>query len=230
MLPYVGVLGQALEVENEVTQLLVLPRVVERNDRNAVVELQAERVHRVVDYYHVLQRAVAKNAQVLYVDALCSLHAAVAVQSVLYELSCRVQVVEHYADDYLDQIKRVIGILGTPSSEDMQFIGNDLAKKFVRSLPKRNKQSWATLFPKSNPVALDLLGKMMAFNPEKRYSIKQCLAHPYFEGLHNELAEPLAEEPFDWSWDNFKPTKEILQNMVYDESLPFHPEDESEGV
>ena len=123
----------------------------------------------------------------------------------------------------------MIGILGTPSSEDMQFIGNDLAKKFVRSLPKRNKQSWATLFPKSNPVALDLLGKMMAFNPEKRYSIKQCLAHPYFEGLHNEAAEPIAEEPFDWSWDNFKPTKEILQNMVYDEALAFHPEEESEG-
>ena len=44
-------------------------------------------------------------------------------------------------DDYLDQIKRVIGILGTPSSEDMQFIGNDLAKKFVRSLPKRTQQA-----------------------------------------------------------------------------------------
>jgi hypothetical protein len=29
---------------------------------------------------------------------------------------------------------------------------------------------------------------------------------------------------FDWSWDSFKPTKDILQNMVYDESLAFHPE------
>lgn len=74
-------------------------------------------------------------------------------------------------DDYLDQIKRVIGILGTPTSEDMEFIGNDLAKKYVRSLPRRNKQAWSTLFPKSNPVALDLLGKMLTFNPEKRYTV-----------------------------------------------------------
>lgn len=29
---------------------------------------------------------------------------------------------------------------------------------------------------------------------------------------------------FDWSWDNFKPTKDLLQNMVYDESLFYHPE------
>jgi hypothetical protein len=29
---------------------------------------------------------------------------------------------------------------------------------------------------------------------------------------------------FDWSWDSFKPTKDLLQNMVYDESLFYHPE------
>jgi mitogen-activated protein kinase 1/3 len=33
---------------------------------------------------------------------------------------------------------------------------------------------------------------------------------------------------FDWGWDNFKPTKDILQNMVYEESLFFHPEKEVE--
>jgi hypothetical protein len=29
--------------------------------------------------------------------------------------------------------------LGTPSAEDMGFIGNDLARKYIRKLPKRNK-------------------------------------------------------------------------------------------
>lgn len=32
------------------------------------------------------------------------------------------------------------------------------------------------------------------------------------------------KEPFDWSWDNFEPTKEILQEMVYEEAVKFHPE------
>jgi mitogen-activated protein kinase 1/3 len=127
-------------------------------------------------------------------------------------------------DDYLDQIKRTIAVLGTPTRDDMSFIGNDLAKKYVRSLPKRNKQSWASLYSKGSPVALDLLGKMLVFNPEKRWTVKQSLAHPYFEGLHNEAAEPECDDPFDWTWDSFEPTKEILQNMVYEESLKFHPE------
>ena len=42
-------------------------------------------------------------------------------------------------DDYLDQIKRTIAVLGTPTGEDMTFIGNDLARKYIRKLPKRNK-------------------------------------------------------------------------------------------
>ena len=63
-------------------------------------------------------------------------------------------------------------MLGTPTSEDMTFIGNDLARKYIRKLPKRNKQSWSSLYPKANPVALNLLGKMLVFNPEKRYTVK----------------------------------------------------------
>ena len=128
-------------------------------------------------------------------------------------------------DDYLDQIKRTIAVLGTPTAEDMTFIGNDLARKYIRKLPKRNKQSWQSLYPKANPVALNLLSKMLIFNPEKRYTVKQCLKHPYFEGLHNEEAEPEAEEPFDWTWDDFEPTKDLLQKMVWNESLEFHPTD-----
>lgn len=127
-------------------------------------------------------------------------------------------------DDYLDQIKRVVGILGTPTTEELEFIGNELAVKYVKSLPKRNKQPWSTLFPKSNPVALDLIGKTLHFSPLKRYNVKQCLAHPYFEGLHNEATEPVRKEPFDWSWDDFEPTKDILQDMVYEEGLKYHPE------
>ena len=42
-------------------------------------------------------------------------------------------------DDYLDQIKRTIAVLGTPTHEDMTFIGNELARKYIRKLPKRNK-------------------------------------------------------------------------------------------
>ena len=49
-------------------------------------------------------------------------------------------------DDYLDQIKRTIAALGTPSAEDMDFIANDQAKKYIRKLPNRKRQEWTALY------------------------------------------------------------------------------------
>jgi mitogen-activated protein kinase 1/3 len=125
-------------------------------------------------------------------------------------------------EDYLDLIQKVIAVLGTPSAEDMQFIENPAARRFIAKLPKKEKTRWSTIYPKANPAALDLLDKMLVFNPVKRWTVKHCLEHPYFHGLHNPEEEPVSNQPFDWSFDNFEPTKEILQNMVYDEALKFH--------
>lgn len=123
--------------------------------------------------------------------------------------------------DYLEQIQRIIAILGTPTAEELSYISNDSALKFVKGLPKRTKQNWENLYPDSNPVGLDLLSKMLTFNPDDRYTMEECLAHPYFEGLHNSEDEPVAPELFDWSWDDFHLTKEKLQSMVYDEAVSY---------
>ena len=129
-------------------------------------------------------------------------------------------------DHYLDQIQKIISVLGTPTSDDLGFITNNQAKEFVLKLAKRTKQSFSSLFSKSNPVALDLLSKMLIFNPHKRYTIEQCISHPYFESLHNPEEEPISESPFDWSFDDIELTKDNLQSMIYEESLNFHSEDE----
>lgn len=75
-------------------------------------------------------------------------------------------------EDFLDQVQRIISVLGTPNSEDMKYIGNENAIKYIKSLPKRSKQSWDKLFPKIKPQAADLLSKMLTFNPDKRYTVE----------------------------------------------------------
>jgi len=129
-------------------------------------------------------------------------------------------------EDYLDQIKRIVAILGTPTEEDMNCIANDLAKQYVRKLPITPKKSWESLFPKSNPVLIDLLSKMVVFNPAKRLTVKECLEHPYFDGIHDAEKEPTCDKKFDWRFDNFEPTKELMQAKVYAEALRYHKEDE----
>ena len=131
-------------------------------------------------------------------------------------------------DHYLDQIQKIVAVTGTPKMEDLDFIKKKEAKEFFLKLVKRTKLTWSSLFPNANPIALDLLEKMLTFNPKKRYTVDQCMSHPYFEGLHDPEQEPITTAPFDWSFDAVELTKENLQSMIYDESLYYHNEDEDE--
>ena len=131
-------------------------------------------------------------------------------------------------DHYLDQIQKIIAVTGTPKMEDLDFIQKKEAKEFFLKLVRRTKLTWSSLFPNANPIALDLLEKMLTFNPKKRYTVEQCISHPYFEGLHDPDQEPIITSTFDWTFDAVELTKENLQSMIYDESLYYHDEDEDE--
>ena len=124
-------------------------------------------------------------------------------------------------EDYLDQVKRVIGVLGTPSAADLEFIGNPSAIRFISKLPRRDKAKWTHIYPKASAAAIDLIDKMLVFNPEKRWSAIECLRHPYFKDLHTSDLEIPAPEAFDWSCDDFPLTKENLQGIVYEEARRF---------
>lgn len=124
-------------------------------------------------------------------------------------------------DNYLDQIQRIISVLGTPRYDDISYISNEKALEFIRSIPKRSRQSFSEIFPDANPLALDLVKKMLTFNPNMRLTVEECLAHPYFEDLHNPDDEPLAKKPFDWTIDDFEPTAPRLRELMHKEALKY---------
>ena len=130
------------------------------------------------------------------------------------------------ADNNLDELQKIISVLGSPSDSDLEFTTDEKTKTFVTRLAKRTKQSFNLMFSNANPVALDLLGKMLTFSPKKRYTVEQCISHPYFEGLHDPEQEPTADSTFDFSFDKESLSKEKLRNMIYEQSLHFHEEDE----
>lgn len=78
-------------------------------------------------------------------------------------------------EDFLDQVQRIISVLGTPSQEDQKYIGNENALKYIKNLPKRTRQPWDKLFPNFKPSTYDLLSRMLTFNPDKRYTVEECL-------------------------------------------------------
>lgn len=63
------------------------------------------------------------------------------------------------------------------------------ARSYLMSLPFKPKVPWARLFDRADPKALDLLDKMLTFNPNNRISVEAALAHPYLVQYYDPADE-----------------------------------------
>ena len=103
--------------------------------------------------------------------------------------------------DYVDQLNQILHILGTPNEETLSRIGSNRAQEYVRNLPFMPKKPFPTLFPNANPDALDLLDKMLAFDPASRISVEHALEHPYLQIWHDASDEPECPATFNFDFE-----------------------------
>lgn len=115
------------------------------------------------------------------------------------------------------QLTLILDVLGTPTMEDYYGIKSRRAREYIRSLPFKKKIPMKAMFPKTSDFALDLLEKLLAFNPVKRITVEDALRHPYLEPYHDPEDEPTAdaipEEFFDFDKNKDSLTKEELKRM-----------------
>ncbi|CAD8095352.1 unnamed protein product [Paramecium primaurelia] len=104
--------------------------------------------------------------------------------------------------NYIQMIKLIFDTLGKPQDDDLQFITNSNAKKYVNSLQTKQKCSIGSVIKYSNPLAIDLLDKMLEINPKKRITSAQALNHPYLESIRDPDDEPSFEGNLDSQFEN----------------------------
>ncbi|OQR95451.1 sporangia induced mitogen-activated protein kinase [Thraustotheca clavata] len=125
-------------------------------------------------------------------------------------------------DDYIHQLQIICDKLGTPSEEELHFVTSEKARRFMKGQPNKPKIPLDKLFPNAKPNALDLLDKMLVFDPTKRISVEEALEHPYLESLHNNDDEPKATMPFSFDFEKEQLTKRRLQELIFNEVCHFH--------
>lgn len=129
-------------------------------------------------------------------------------------------------NDLLDQLHQVTNVIGTPTESEIESIHNDNAKVYVRNnLMNKPRQPLSQLFRGVDPLLLDLLEKMLLFDPRKRITVERALEHPYLASLHDPEDEPVGAEAFDdLSFDNMDLDKQALRRLLWEEVILYHPE------
>jgi len=82
------------------------------------------------------------------------------------------------------------------------------------------KVPFQRLFPQANPDALDLLDRMLAFDPSSRISVEEALEHRYLHIWHDASDEPSCPKPFDFAFEVAEEVQE-MRKMILDEVMRF---------
>lgn len=126
--------------------------------------------------------------------------------------------------DYLHQLKIIMDVIGSPGEDSLDFITNPKAKRFILRQPKKPKVPLSSIYPRATPQCLDLLEKMLVFDPRKRITIAEALEHPYLSLVRDKSVERTCPSPFDFDFENFELTKPKLQELIFEDVCAFHPD------
>lgn len=128
---------------------------------------------------------------------------------------------------------KIVKIVGTPSQDVFDKLHLEPDQKQVAvSLPVYPKTPFHQMFPQSSALLTDLLDKMLQFEPSKRITAADALAHPFFAKIRNPKHETKSDFQLNYNLEdkmqnlNQIPTLIDSEIAQYYKAPEIHDEDE----
>jgi serine/threonine protein kinase len=73
------------------------------------------------------------------------------------------------------------------------------------------------LFKDSDPNAVDLISRMLVFDPKQRITVDEALKHPFLAELHQEEDEPIGKpvSSFDFDFELYSLKIPEFKDLIY---------------
>lgn len=128
----------------------------------------------------------------------------------------------------IDQLERVISFTGKPSKEEIESMKSDTVETLLSQLSYSRPQIiLEEKMSNAPPEALDLIKKLCSFDPRKRPTAEEVLAHPYLKAFHFPDREIKADFKIKMALSDSKAhTIREYRNQIYKEAVT---STESEG-
>jgi serine/threonine protein kinase len=127
-------------------------------------------------------------------------------------------------NDANHQCELIFNLIGTPSEQDLMNIPNPRSRdKALRFAPRMGKP-FDCVFRNYNPLGIDLLKRLLAFDPQQRITVEEALNHPYLAELYFPTDEPVTNPVslFDFEFENHVLSMAELKDLLYSEILLHH--------
>ncbi|XP_064910926.1 mitogen-activated protein kinase 15 [Columba livia] len=91
----------------------------------------------------------------------------------------------------VNQLERILRVVPAPAPEDILAMQSDYRASIINCMGCGQRVTLEEILPSSTPLpALDLLKKLLVFNPDKRLTAEEALQHPYVNRFHCPATEP----------------------------------------
>jgi len=124
--------------------------------------------------------------------------------------------------DHIQQLNLIIELIGTPPADYVKKISSESARSYVSSMPAMRKKDFSQVFRGANPLAINLLERMLAMDSARRITAHEALAHPYLQAYADPSDEP-DSAPYDQSFEDIDLETNKWKDLVYQEIQAFKP-------
>lgn len=129
--------------------------------------------------------------------------------------------------DSENQLELIIDMVGIPDKETIEKFWGDKTPAFLQKnagSEPGDTPEFKKRFDGIDKTALDLLRKLLVFDPSKRITIEDAISHEFFNDLHWDEDEPVTNpvDSYDFDFEKYELTLEELKDEILEEIKLYH--------